>query len=116
MRRAVAESPPGPGTRPSTSPGTFSSRSRQSAVVPKQELRRFPIPACTALSRLLVDGLVSKLVSFRPRAASPARSHGRRRGGYPDGDRLWPPMRRRSVALDRCMVATSSLDLHLEPD
>ena len=35
--------------------------------MPEQELRRFPIPARTALSRLFVDGLVSKSVSIRPR-------------------------------------------------
>ena len=35
--------------------------------VPEQELRRFPLPACTALSRLFADGLVSKSVSIRSR-------------------------------------------------
>src|SRR4029453_2107864 len=33
--------------------------------VPEQELRRFPLPACTALSRLFADGLVIKWVSIR---------------------------------------------------
>jgi hypothetical protein len=44
---------------------SFSPRSRQSTVVLEQELRRLSVLARTALSGLLVDGLVSKSVSIR---------------------------------------------------
>jgi hypothetical protein len=54
-------------TRPSTCPGP----SRRVAAGPlwcaEQELRRLPVPARTALSRLLADALVSTSVSIRPR-------------------------------------------------